>query len=188
MVLGIRESSYNSVATPLPIRICFSSFCQPQSVVGERTGSSGSRLAPNGILLLLRNCSAGKCYTHTPGSMRRDGLALAWDGRVRECARECVIERKRRERSSSFELGMGLRPVTSTWGLTSLAAPDKCSEVADGVMAGTIRCVSFPRADAGNAPIRFDEREQEPSQTRLATAESAVKPHRETNATPLIDS
>src|SRR5215813_13020124 len=55
-----------------------------------------------------------------------------------------------------------------TWGLTmSLATPGLCSEDADGVTQ-TIVCL-FREPDAGNLPVRFDEREQEPepSQTGL---------------------
>ena len=49
----------------------------------------------------------------------------------------------------------------------SLAAPGLCSEVAGGVTR-TIVC-PFREPDAGNPPVRFDEREQEtePSQTGL---------------------
>ena len=45
--------------------------------------------------------------------------------------------------------------------------PELCSEVADGVTRNIV-CL-FREPDAGNLPIRFDEREQEtePSQTGL---------------------
>jgi len=50
----------------------------------------------------------------------------------------------------------------------------------------------FREPDAGNPPVRFDEREQEPepSQTGLRQRrESAVNSHRETKATaPVLDS
>jgi hypothetical protein len=50
----------------------------------------------------------------------------------------------------------------------------------------------FREPDAGNLPVRFDEREQEtePSQTGLRRRrESAVNRHRETTATaPVLDS
>ena len=45
--------------------------------------------------------------------------------------------------------------------------PELCSEVADGVTRNIV-CL-FREPDAGNPPVRFDEREQEtePSQTGL---------------------
>ena len=45
--------------------------------------------------------------------------------------------------------------------------PELCSEVADGVTRNIV-CL-FREPDAGNLPVRFDEREQEtePSQTGL---------------------
>lgn len=68
--------------------------------------------------------------------------------------------------------------------------PELCSEVADGVTR-TIVCL-FREPDAGNPPVRFDEREQEtePSQTGLRRRrESLVSSHRETKATaPVLDS
>jgi len=68
--------------------------------------------------------------------------------------------------------------------------PELCSEVAGGVPR-TIVCL-FREPDAGNPPVRFDEREQETelSQTGLRRRrESAVNSHRETNATaPVLDS
>src|SRR5262252_5315196 len=68
--------------------------------------------------------------------------------------------------------------------------PELCSEVAGGVTR-TIVCL-FREPDAGNPPVRFDEREQEtgPSQTGLRRLrESAAKCHRETTATaPVLDS
>ena len=62
--------------------------------------------------------------------------------------------------------------------------PELCSEVADGVTR-IIVCL-FREPDAGNPPVRFDEREQEtePSQTGLRRRrESFVSSHRETKAT-----
>jgi len=53
--------------------------------------------------------------------------------------------------------------------------PELCSEVADGVTRNIV-CL-FREPDAGNPPVRFDEREQEtePSQTGLRRRrESAV--------------
>ena len=68
--------------------------------------------------------------------------------------------------------------------------PELCSEVADGVTRNIV-CL-FREPDAGNPPVRFDEREQEtePSQTGLRQLrESAVNRHRETKATaPVLDS
>ena len=68
--------------------------------------------------------------------------------------------------------------------------PELCSEVADGVTR-TIVCL-FREPDAGNLPVRFDEREQETesSQTGLRRRrESFVSSHRETKATaPVLDS
>src|SRR4029077_18643824 len=68
--------------------------------------------------------------------------------------------------------------------------PGSCSEVADGVTR-TIVCL-FREPDAGNPPVRFDEREQEtePGQTGLRRRrESFVSSHRETKATaPVLDS
>jgi hypothetical protein len=45
--------------------------------------------------------------------------------------------------------------------------PELCSEVADGVTRNMVGL--FREPDAGNLPVRFDEREQEtePSQTGL---------------------
>ena len=45
--------------------------------------------------------------------------------------------------------------------------PELCSEVADGVTRNIVSL--FREPDAGNLPVRFDEREQEtgPSQTGL---------------------
>ena len=72
----------------------------------------------------------------------------------------------------------------------SLTTPMLYSEVAGGVTP-TIVCL-FREPDAGNPPVRFDEREQEPepSQTGLRRRrESLVSSHRETNATaPVLDS
>jgi len=68
--------------------------------------------------------------------------------------------------------------------------PELCSEVAGGVTR-TIVCL-FREPDAGNLPVRFDEREQEtePRQTGLRRrCESFVSSHRETKATaPVLDS
>src|SRR5215831_19436519 len=68
--------------------------------------------------------------------------------------------------------------------------PALCSEVADGVTRNIV-CL-FREPDAGNPPVRFDEREQEtePSQTGLRRRrESFVSSHRETKATaPVLDS
>src|SRR6266550_8231082 len=68
--------------------------------------------------------------------------------------------------------------------------PQLCSEVADGVTR-TIVCL-FREPDAGNLPVRFDEREQEtePRQTGLRRRrESFVSSHREAKATaPVLDS
>jgi hypothetical protein len=68
--------------------------------------------------------------------------------------------------------------------------PALCSEVADGVTRNIV-CL-FREPDAGNPPVRFDEREQEtePSQTGLRRrGESRIKSHRETKATaPVLDS
>ena len=68
--------------------------------------------------------------------------------------------------------------------------PGLCSEVADGVTQNTVRL--FREPDAGNLPVRFDERQQETesSQTGLRRHdESLVNSHREANATaPVLDS
>src|SRR5215510_1770467 len=85
----------------------------------------------------------------------------------------------------------GPKKQRRTWGLTmSLAAPGLCSEVAGGVPQ-TIVCLSR-EPDAGNLPVRFDEREQEtePGPTGLRRRrESFVGSHRETNPTgPVLDS
>jgi hypothetical protein len=68
--------------------------------------------------------------------------------------------------------------------------PELCSEVADGVTRNIV-CL-FREPDAGNLPVRFDEREQEtePSQTGLRwRGESYVSGHREAKATaPVLDS
>ena len=68
--------------------------------------------------------------------------------------------------------------------------PGLGSEVAGGV-TGTIVCL-FQEPDAGNPPVRFDEREQETesSQTGLRRRrESFVSSHRETKApAPVLDS
>ena len=68
--------------------------------------------------------------------------------------------------------------------------PELCLEVA-GPVTRNIVCL-FREPDAGNLPVRFDEREQEtePSQTGLRRRrESFVNHHRETKATaPVLDS
>ena len=68
--------------------------------------------------------------------------------------------------------------------------PGSYSEVADGVTRTIVGL--FREPDAGNPPVRFDEREQEtePSQTGLRRRrESFVNHHRETKATaPVLDS
>ena len=68
--------------------------------------------------------------------------------------------------------------------------PELCSEVAGGVTRNLVRL--FREPDAGNPPVRFDEREQEtePSQTGLRRRrESAVNRHREAKTTaPVLDS
>ena len=68
--------------------------------------------------------------------------------------------------------------------------PELCSEVAGGVTR-TIVCL-FREPDAGNLPVRFDEREQEtePGQTGLRRrAKAQPMSHRETTATaPVLDS
>ena len=72
----------------------------------------------------------------------------------------------------------------------SLDTPELCSEVADGVTRNIV-CL-FREPDAGNPPVRFDEREQEtePCQTGLRRRrESFVSSHRETTVTaPVLDS
>ena len=68
--------------------------------------------------------------------------------------------------------------------------PELCSEVA-GSVTRTIVCL-FREPDAGNPPVRFDEREEETelSQTGLRRrGESPANRHRETTVTaPLLDS
>jgi hypothetical protein len=69
--------------------------------------------------------------------------------------------------------------------------PALCSEVADGVTR-TIVCL-FREPDAGNPPVRFDEREEETElcQTGLRRRgeSSAIASHREATVTaPLLDS
>src|SRR6266566_3428325 len=75
----------------------------------------------------------------------------------------------------------------------SLDTPRLCSEVADGVTCRVLFGVRlFREPDARDAPVRFDEREQEtePSQTGLRRRrESLVSSHRETKAAaPVPDS
>ena len=72
----------------------------------------------------------------------------------------------------------------------SLAAPELCSGVAGGVTRNIV-CL-FREPDAGNLPVRFDEREQETElgQTglRLVTRKRPNS-HREAKATaPVLDS
>src|SRR5215472_6773154 len=68
--------------------------------------------------------------------------------------------------------------------------PEWCSEVAGGVTR-TIVCL-FREPDAGNPPVRFDEREEETelSQTGLRRrGESSANCHRKATVTaPLLDS
>jgi hypothetical protein len=68
--------------------------------------------------------------------------------------------------------------------------PALCSEVAGGVTRTLVSL--FREPDAGNPPVRFDEREQETEsrQTGLRRRrESFVNNHRETTATaPVLDS
>src|SRR5215471_4229345 len=68
--------------------------------------------------------------------------------------------------------------------------PELGSEVAGSVTRTIVGL--FREPDAGNPPVRFDEREQEtePSQTGLRRRrESFVSSHRETKATaPVLDS
>ena len=54
--------------------------------------------------------------------------------------------------------------------------PELCSEVADGVTRNIV-CL-FREPDAGNLPVRFDEREQEtgPGQTGLRRAQRQPNP------------
>src|SRR6266571_3725785 len=54
--------------------------------------------------------------------------------------------------------------------------PELCSEVADGVTRNIV-CL-FREPDAGNPPVRFDEREQEtePGQTGLRWARRKPRP------------
>ncbi len=66
----------------------------------------------------------------------------------------------------------------------SPATPELCSEAVDGVTRNIV-CL-FREPDAGNPPVRFDEREQEtePCQTGLRRRrESFVSSHRETTVT-----
>ena len=82
----------------------------------------------------------------------------------------------------------GRKKQRRTWGLTmSPATPELCSEAADGVTRNIV-CL-FREPDAGNPPVRFDEREQEtePCQTGLRRRrESFVSSHRETTVTAPI--
>jgi hypothetical protein len=68
--------------------------------------------------------------------------------------------------------------------------PGLCTEVAGGVTRNIVGL--FREPDAGNLPVRFDEREQEtePSQTGLRRRrENFVNSHREAKATaPVLDS
>src|ERR1035437_8921495 len=85
----------------------------------------------------------------------------------------------------------GRKKRRRTWGIDDESShPRLCSEVADGVTRNIV-CL-FREPDAGNPPVRFDEREQEtePCQTGLRRRrESAVKSHREITATaPVLDS
>src|ERR1017187_7873560 len=89
------------------------------------------------------------------------------------------------------QLKTDARSERRTWGIDDESShPRLCSEVADGVTRNIV-CL-FREPDAGNPPVRFDEREQEtePCQTGLRRRrESAVKSHREITATaPVLDS
>src|SRR6266568_5780083 len=68
--------------------------------------------------------------------------------------------------------------------------PELCSEVADGVTRNIV-CL-FREPDAGNPPVRFDEREQETElgQTGLRrVTRKRPNSHREAKATaPVLDS
>jgi len=68
--------------------------------------------------------------------------------------------------------------------------PELCLEVAGGVTRTIVGL--FREPDAGNPPVRFDEREQETElcQTGLRRrCKNFVNSHRETNATaPVLDS
>ena len=68
--------------------------------------------------------------------------------------------------------------------------PELCSEVAGGVTRTSV-CL-FREPDAGNLPVRFDEREEEtePRQTGLRRpGENLTHRHREANVpAPLLDS
>jgi hypothetical protein len=68
--------------------------------------------------------------------------------------------------------------------------PELCSEVADGVTRNIV-CL-FREPDAGNLPVRFDEREQETElrQTGLRrVVRKRPNSHREAKATaPVLDS
>ena len=60
----------------------------------------------------------------------------------------------------------------------SLATPACVQELQTVSHASFMRRASFPRADAGNLPVRFDEREQEtePGQTGLRRAKRKPNP------------
>jgi hypothetical protein len=68
--------------------------------------------------------------------------------------------------------------------------PRLCSEVADGVTRNIV-CL-FREPDAGNPPVRFDEREEETEQRQTGLrrpGENLTNCHREAKATaPLLDS
>ena len=68
--------------------------------------------------------------------------------------------------------------------------PELCSEVADGVTRTSV-CL-FREPDAGNLPVRFDEREQETESCQTGVrrrSESSANSHREAKATaPVLDS
>ena len=72
----------------------------------------------------------------------------------------------------------------------SLATPGYCSGVADGVPRNIVSL--FREPDAGNLPVRFDEREQKQNQAKPDCGGAAkAKPHihRETTVTaPVLDS
>jgi len=75
----------------------------------------------------------------------------------------------------------------------SLDTPRLCSGVAEGVTCRVLFGVRlFREPDAGNPPVRFDEREQETGLSQIGLRrrrESFVNSHRETKATaPVLDS
>jgi len=53
--------------------------------------------------------------------------------------------------------------------------PELCSEVTDGVTRNIVRL--FREPDAGNLPVRFDEREQETEPSQAGLRRARRKPH-----------